>query len=74
MFDQGCLTFYLLVPHISTLAAYLKNVKKKKELKNSNNGMIISGFCLEYVHFKIMKDNLINANHLCSTFSLGFRV
>ena len=52
MFDQGCLTFYLLIPHISTLAAYLKNVKKKKELKNSNNGMIISGFCLEYVHFK----------------------
>lgn len=30
MFDQGCLTFYLLTPHISTLAAYLKNVKKKK--------------------------------------------
>lgn len=51
MFDQGCLTFYLLTPHISTLAAYLKNVKKK-ELKNSNNGMIISGFCVEYIHFK----------------------
>ena len=52
MFDQGCLTFYLLAPHISTLAAYLKNVKKKKELKNSNNGMNISGFRLEYIHFK----------------------
>ena len=53
MFDQGSLTFYPYSTHFYPCSLpQERKKKKKKELKNSNNGMIISGFCLEYIHFK----------------------
>ena len=52
MFDQGCLTFYPYSTHFYPCSLPQERKKKKKELKNSNNGMNISGFRLEYIDFK----------------------